>query len=78
MVRALIALSLWIACGSAPAHAWMLTAVVKTKDGDPKITGYGFGNDRPACIAAMEAIKKMQPEAVIVQPCTSECGNGKC
>ena len=56
----------------------MLTAVVKNKDGAPAITAFGFGGDRQACIAAMEAIKKMQPEAVIVKPCTPECPDGKC
>ncbi|HEY3622633.1 MAG TPA: hypothetical protein VGL12_09630, partial [Roseiarcus sp.] len=69
MQRLLIAMAVSIICASA-AHAFMLTAVVKDKDGAPKIIGYGFGSDRQACIAAMEAIKKMQSEAVIVQPCT--------
>lgn len=72
MKRVLIAMSLSIICASTAAHAFMLRAVVKDKDGTPKITSYGFGSDEQACIAAMEAIKKMQPEAVIVQPCTPE------
>jgi hypothetical protein len=71
MKRLLIALALSIVCASV-AQAFMLTAVVKDKDGAPKILGYGFGNDRQACIAAMEAIKKMQSEAVIVQACTPD------
>jgi hypothetical protein len=50
MQRLLIALAVSIACASA-AQAFMLTAVVKDKDGAPKILGYGFGNDRQACIA---------------------------
>ena len=48
---------------AAPAQAWMLTAVVKADDGKPSVLGYGFGDDRQACIGAMNAIKKMQPEA---------------
>lgn len=55
-----------------PAQAWMLTAVVKAADGSPKVLGYSFGNDRQACLAAIEAIKKMQPEATIVQACVDE------
>jgi hypothetical protein len=43
MKRLLIALALSIVCASA-AQAFMLTAVVKDKDGAPKILGYGFGN----------------------------------
>jgi hypothetical protein len=57
---------------AAPAQAWMLTAVVKADDGKPSVLGYGFGDDRQACIAAMNTIKKMQPEAAIVQPCVPE------
>jgi hypothetical protein len=78
MKRVLIAISLSIIWASTAAHAFMLTAVVKDKDGTPKITGYGFGSDKQACIAAMEALKKMQPEAVVVQACTPECADQKC
>jgi hypothetical protein len=56
---------------ASQAQAWVLTAVVN-KDGAPSVTGYSFGNDKQACIAAMDAFKKMQPEAVIVQPCAPE------
>jgi hypothetical protein len=74
-ILALLVLTLFV---SSPAQAWTLTAVVKTKDGNPTIIGYSFGTDRQACIAAMDAIKKMQPEAVIVQPCTPECPDKTC
>jgi hypothetical protein len=57
---------------ASPAQAWMLTAVVKADDGKPSVLGYGFGDDRQACIAAMNTNKKMQPEAAIVQPCVPE------
>jgi hypothetical protein len=77
MQRLLIALALSVVCASA-AQAFTMTAVVKDKDGAPKILSYAFGNDSKACIAAMEAIKKMQSEAVIVQPCTPECADQKC
>jgi hypothetical protein len=68
----LLAAATGILLAASPAQAWMLTAVVKNKDGAPSIVGYEFGTDKQACIAAMEAIKKMQPEAVIVQACTPE------
>jgi hypothetical protein len=45
-----------------------LVAVVKS-DGAPQIMGYGFGADRQACLAAVEAIKKIQSAAVIVRAC---------
>ena len=76
MRRLLIALALFV-CASA-AQAFTVTAVVKDKDGAPKILSYAFGNDRQACNAAMEAIKKLQSEAVIVQPCNPECPDQKC
>jgi hypothetical protein len=57
---------------AAPASAWMLNAVVHDKDGKPSIVDYGYGNDRRACLIAMDAIKKMQPDAVFPQPCTPE------
>ena len=62
MIRAFAACAALAICIPAPERAWVLTAVVKDKDGKPSITSYGFGRDRQVCIAAMNAIKKMQPE----------------
>lgn len=52
---------------AAPAHAWSLLALVKGSDGVPQFVGRSFFNDRQACFTALEPLKKMSPDAVIIQ-----------
>jgi hypothetical protein len=76
LLPAVLAVALLAVCAPTPARAWMLTYVVKDKDGTPQARAYS-SVDRQACIGVMNAVQKMDPEAVIVQTCAPQTALGE-